>query len=169
LNKKINPNNLILQQAHTKKIPNMKKNLTAISKLKKNLKRKKRKTKKSPARKKTKNSAVEAPVLIPPVQAVHQTRLPHQTLKMLENEGGIKKSEILEKTAKETDDQSQRAEKKEKNPEKNLDTILDENHDTSAGTQEMTTRAGTRSEATTAAAEAVTTKATADDDCINLN
>jgi hypothetical protein len=45
LNKKINPTSLILQQAHTKKIPNMKKNLTVISKLKKNPKRKKRKTK----------------------------------------------------------------------------------------------------------------------------
>lgn len=140
-----------------------------ISKLRKNLKRKKRKTKKSPARKKTKNNAVEAPVLIHPVQAVHQTLLPLQTLKMLENEGGIKKSEILEKTARETDDQSQRAERKEKNPEKNLDTILDESHDMSAGTQEMRTRVGTRSEATIAAAEAVTTKATADDDCIILN
>jgi hypothetical protein len=169
LNKKIYPKNLTFQPLHTKKIPNIKKDPTPKSNLRTNPTSKKKKTKNNPPRKKTKNNAVPAPVPIPPVQALLQTPLPLQALKIPEKEEETEKNEIQGKTTRETDDQSQKAEKKENNPERNPDTILEESHGMNAGTQEMKTEAGTRSEATTAAAEAGTTKATADDDCITLN
>ncbi len=147
----------------------MKKDPTVKSNLRTSPKSKKNKTKKNPPRKKTKKNAVPAPVPIPPVQALLQTPLPLQPLKIPGKKRETEKNEIQGKTTRETDDQSQKAEKKENNPERIPDMILDESHGMNAGTQEMKTEAGTRSEATTVAAEAGTTKATADDDCITLN